>query len=130
MSTRFMVPESAEGCLCCVCLGFGLFSLFRVCKQLFQVMKSPCKLSPLSILKNPFDPFKSMRKHVYIMISIMFMYQHSSTVLLYQQYIGCKQTILFEKFMMQIWFFYNQYLSSQQTASLKLLDISSQFFFG
>lgn len=58
----------------------------------------------------------------------MFMYQHSSTALLYQQYIGCKQTILFEKFMMQIWFFYNQYLSSQQTASLKLLDISSQFF--
>lgn len=63
------------------------------------------------------------------MISIMFMYQHSSTALLYQQYIGCKQTILFEKFMMQIWFFYNQYLSSQQTASLKLLDISSHFFF-
>lgn len=123
-----MVPESAEGCLCCVCVGFGLFSLFRVCKQLFQVMKSPCKLSPLSILKNPFDPFKSMRYHVYIMISIMFMYQHSSTVLLYQQYVGCKQTILFEKFMMQIWFFYNQYLSSQQTV-LTSQQFSSHFFF-
>lgn len=31
--------------------------------------------------------------------------------------------------MMQIWFFHSQYLSSQQTASLKLLDISSHFFF-